>query len=1130
MRLFNTLTVSSAAIALMAATAVPGYAQEITSSIRGAVTDADGAPIAGATVRITDTRTNSTRTFTTNARGEVLAGGLTVGGPYIVTVTAEGFRGEQVEGIFTTLNADTRLSVNLDAVGGDITEDTIVVQASRDEIGTIAIGPSSSFNLETIESFPSLERDFRDIIRIDPRVSIDRSNDEVDRVSCLGANDRFNNVTLDGVRIGDPFGLNGTGFAGRNVSPVPLDSIREIAVEFAPFDVTYGQFTGCGINVITKGGTNEFSGSFFSVFNSDEFRGSTLEGDDITNDNFEEYNWGASLGGPIIEDKLFFFVAYEEERRSATPFDEGPIGGGFATELPFLTSEVAEEIAQITQDVYGIDNGGVARSLEERTRRILTRWDWIIDENHRAEFTYLRIRERNQEEEFINSTNFQYLNTFEEEGTESEFYSARLFSQWTENLSTDFRLSRFDYQDNQGPIGGGEAQSNSIPILQVGVQNPDNGRIGIVQASGPGIFRSANQLDVQTDQIRISADYNWGRHTFRFGYEWEQREVFNLFIVNATGTINFANIEDFRNGVVSQGFDTSPNADQVFAGDAAGFYGLGSFTGDPFDAAANYKFAINTLYFQDTIQATQNLELVLGVRYDFYRGDRPRTNDNFINRYGFPNNLSFDDLDIVLPRFGFTYDVPYDTFGRTQVRGGVGVFAGGDPTVWISNSFQNFGGAIGFGSSLGDGCQDSDFQAIDDNGNFKGLPNCVTDQQIEQANQVLSDTQSTDLDFEVPSVIRANIGFSHLTDFDGYAGGFFDNWSVNMDVIYSRFRNPADFVDLSFAVNPDQGLGGFTIDGRPIYEAVDPTLDGCNAEFRGPRKGFDNVTSECFGSRDDEIQLTNGEDFDTLSFSVAFAKDFDYRTPFVQAPGTLSVNTGYAFSDVESNRDNTSAQSTSNFNATSVFDYLNPEVGTSRFETTHNAVFTASFRTEFWENFPTTVAFFFQARSGRPYDYTFDGGFFSGFEAGSDNALLYVPAGLTDPNISPLSDPAALEALDRYISEEQCLDDNRGGTYERNSCRNDWFLDLDMRIQQEFPGFLNGHRTVLFVDFDNLPNMFSDEANILRRFNTSQVDLVDVGVDDQGRYIISGFNPDDSVNRVTSASVWRVQFGLRYSF
>ena len=197
----------------------------------------------------------------------------------------------------------------------------------------LAIGPGQSFGEETLENFPTITRDIRDFIRLDPRVSISRA-DEVDRISCLGGNDRANTFTIDGIPQSDAFGLNGNAFASRNSSPIPFDTIREVSVEFAPFDVQYGNFTGCAINAVTKSGQNQFHGTAFFTYTGSGLQGDEIDGQPLNFAPFDRYRWGATLGGPIIPDRLFFYAGYEETDLSDAQ-EDGIIGAGLANTLNF---------------------------------------------------------------------------------------------------------------------------------------------------------------------------------------------------------------------------------------------------------------------------------------------------------------------------------------------------------------------------------------------------------------------------------------------------------------------------------------------------------------------------------------------------------------------------------------------------------------------------------------------------------------------------------------------------------------------------------------------------------------------------------------------------------------------------
>ena len=1128
---FWNIGAATSVVAIAAATLTPAaYAQQTTSEIRGTVTDVAGAPISGVSVTIIDTRTEASRLVTTNENGDFAARSLTVGGPYSVAVSGPSLQPERIDGIEVSLGSATVLTFDLEA--GAPAADVIVVTATRANSAQLAVGPNASYNLETLESFPSVSRDIRDIIRFDPRVSLDRDN-EVDRISCLGGNDRSNTFTVDGVVQADTFGLNGTPFAARNTLPLPFDSISQTVVEFSPFDVEYGQFTGCNINVVTKSGTNDFHGSAFFNYAGSGLQGTKIRGESFEIEPYDDFNWGATIGGPILKDRLFFFAAYEETD-DADVQERGPQGGGFPNELDSLTVDQANEISNVLSSVYGIDTGGIARSLPQTSRRILTRGDWYINDAHRLEFTYQRLRESNVEEDDFGFPDFAFFNNFENEGTESQTYSARFFSQWTDNLSTELRASRADIKDIQAPVGGGEAlDDNPIPRIIVGVQN--DGILGAANA-GPGLFRSTNDLNTQIDQVKAKFDFIQGNHTFTGGYELNQLDVFNIFITDGTGTLTFQDVDALREGRLNTGArgPFGLNDGDLINNQTAGATGTFAFSGNPEDVAAVFSRSIHSVYFQDEWTPIDPLTVIMGLRYDWYEGDdTPLENQNFIARYGFTNANDFNDLNAFLPRVGFTYDSPFNFFGDTEFRGGVGVFTGGDPTVWFGNAYANSGNLIGSGSTASANCAPEEFDVVDDNGVFTGVPQCIIDAGVTQAQTSAADTQSTDPELKLATVIRSNLGFTTITDFGGPS--FFNDWRVDIDFIHSRFRNPYNFVDLSQTPNPDLGLNGFMVDGRPIYRAIDPTNDGCNATLIGtggtpPR--YQNVSASCFATgRDDEIQLTNSDGYSAYTISAILAKTFDFAV--TSNPGSVAVSLGYAYTNADNRRDATSSLSTGNFDDSSLFDRQNPTVSTASFETRHNVSIALNVEQEFVRDYPTRLGLFFGARSGRPFSYTFDGsGDFNDFSSGSDNASLYVPTGVNDPFISPDSDATAVASLDQFIAEDSCLSQFRGQTAPRNSCRNDWVLDMDMRFQQSLPmpGDFFEDRLTLFVDVDNLLNLIDSSANIFERKSSENNDLTDVAFDDQGRYVITGFNPDDDERVTTSSSVWALQFGLRYEF
>lgn len=1129
------LSTSAVTASMVMAMAPPAIAQSITSSVRGTVVDASGAPIEGARVTILDTRTNRSIELVSAGGGQFFAPNLEAGGPYLVTISSPSFQTQRVEDVRLNISETANLRFTLEPAAADAGEDDIIVVAARKTVSNLAIGPGSVFALELNEDLPSIARDIRDVIRVDPRVAIDGGNSN--SVSCLGANNRFNSFTVDGVRNADNFGLNASGFPNRNEFPLPFDAVRESSVEFAPFDVRYGQFTGCNINIITKSGTNEFHGSGFAVFNSASLTGRTIDGDNVQADDFRNFNWGATFGGPVIKDKLFFFVAYEQTRDSDVVSD-GPFDLNFADPQETISSADVLRI-QENLEARGFETGGIASNFQETSRRILTRWDWDITDNHRLAFTYQRQRESFIDEEDNGNTRFAFANNFEISGTNSEFYAARLYSDWTDNLSTELIFSRNDITDVQDPIGGGELQSgNPIPRIIVGVgqdldgdgeiENSEDGTV----VFGPGVFRTANDLVTQLDQVKARAIYRLGDHTLTGGYELDQLDVRNLFIVNATGTIVFPNIDALLAGQASPGDEASstqqPNDADVFGGESAAFFGNGPVNGNPADASAIFTRSIHSIYLQDEWRPIDNLTLLLGLRYDRYAASRgPRENPNFEARYGFPNTQGFGGLDILLPRIGVTYEQPNSLFGSTTYRLGAGVFSGGDPSVWFSNAYSNFGGGIGFGASTEAPCtaEDLNFGAT----GAITLPNCLVAQQDAEAQLFQGRTDATDPNFELPSVVRFNVGLSHRTDFGGAAGGFFDDWNVQLDFIQSNVRNAVRFIDLSLQ---QIGTGA---DGRPIFGNVDPLAPGCNATPIGVGQGFNNVAEACldsdFAAGNQAILLTNGGSGDVTSFSALFGKTFDYSAPLIRLPGSFRVNLGYAYTDAEDATDGTSAQSTSNFRSTAALDFNNIGVGTSGFERKHNITLATTLSQEFVQGLESTFSMFFQARSGRPLSYVFNDDPF-GPESGNDRALLYVPTGPNDPLVR-FGEDFDQEGFFEFV-QSSGLSQFAGGVAPRNAFRNSWFYDLDFRFAQELPSPTKGLKIKFTTDVENLLNLIDDGRNVLRQQGVRE-DIVDVSndVDENGdpvfvfeEFDANAANPFPALD----ASLWRVQFGLRLQF
>jgi outer membrane receptor for ferrienterochelin and colicin len=1099
---------------VLLAFSVASNAQETSTVVRGTVTGPDGAAAAGEAVSITDTRTGSVRRTTTNDSGAFTVRGLPVGGPYTIRVTSSQYQDAQITDVYTNLSAAASFTIPLGAASETI--DEIVVLASQVATADLAIGPGTSFSLEEIQAMPSSARQIRDIVRLDPRVTIERQGaNNGAGINCLGGSARSNAITIDGVIASDGFGLNdSSGTAGRFSFPVPYDTIASAAVEFAPLDVQYSQFTGCAVNIVTKPGSNEFHGSAFYLYNDQDLTGTRIGSRDVITDPFEDKTMGFDLSGPIIKDKLFFTVAYEKFDDVGTQ-NTGPTGAGFANEIGFIDVDTVNQIADVMRTSYGRDPGFIVRQLPFESESIFARLDWNINDQHRAELTYSDLSEENLDPDdccFSSFNGYTMSDNFEIEGIDRDTIGLRLYSNWTDNLSTLITYSFSDVIDKQGPLGGGE-QQNPNPKPRLVVQDGDGDAIF---TSGPGINRSANDLAYDVEQIKLSADYVLGDHTLTFGFERETREIYNLYIFDATGTIVFADIDD------------------LIAGQADSIAANGSYTQDPLDASATFGRDVDSFYLQDEWQVNDVFTVVAGVRWDEYKSsDDPNYNPNWEARYGFSNQSSFEGLDLVQPRIGFTWDLPTSSFGSTQLTAGFGVFGGGDPTVHFANSYQNFGGAIGNGQFGGfdndPPCTAADLDIFNGGSSWDGvMPNCVYEAAQNQALNNNGSAAALDPDYELPSNERWSIGIHHLMQ-SGVE--FFDGWEMRLDFIETKHKNAIDWVDLRLTPS-----GNIFPDGRQQFYEVDPLLEDCNATFAGIRQGFtgdDGIGGDCddVGNSNQDLLMTNGVEGSTTSVAFQMAKTFDFsdRT-------SLDVGIGYSYLDAVVGNPVTSFTAGSSYENTAKTNINDVELGPAFWASKHNIVLSARFKHYWSDNNATSVGFFFSRRSGRPYSWTYEDDTVEDLFGDSDdeeNILIYVPTGQSDPAYDWSEiDQEDVDAFFAFL-DSSGLNKYAGGIAPKNGFEGKWSSDLDIRISQEI-GLFGDHQLQLFLDIENALNLFGHNKNVRNYNRAGDVPeaLRTLELDDGSTdvYEVTDIFFENTNNIDTDDTVYRVQLGISYRF
>jgi len=1045
----------AAAVALSIGLSTAVMAQETSSSIKGSLVGPAGAPAAGTTVIITHVPTGARKTVQVNNAGQFSSQGLRVGGPYTVEFDSDKFDDKVISDVYLQLGEPLVLNLAL-------TDEADVerIQVTASQMGYDVFGqksPASTFNLEDLESAPSANRDLKDIVRVDPRISISESDGE-EAIICGGGNPRFSALTVDGVRMNDSFGLNQNGYPTVRM-PFSFDAIDQVTVELAPFDVQYGGFTACNINAVTKSGTNEVHGSAFYDYTSDSLMGDKVEDTDVDTGDFTEKRCGVNVGLPLIKDELFFFGAYEK-LEGAQIFSYGPLGNQ-------VSQQDIDRIREIASRVYDYDIGGTPGSMPVEDEKVLVKLDWNINDAHRASLVYnyndgFRI---DQSDDY--STALSLDSHFYEVGAKLNSTVASLYSDWTDDFSTEVRLGRIKLTNRQNSLDA-DSGFGEIRIDRVN---------GADVFFGPDDSRQSNEMDWNSTTAKFAGTYYLDNHTITFGYEYEELEAFNLFMQHTIGEYRFETIDDFEAGL----------ADDIYYNNSAG-------TNNPQDAAQRFSYETNTLYVQDE-WILDDLTLLFGLRYDKYSSDdKPKRNEVFAQRYGYDNTSTFDGIDLLQPRFGFNYTLN----DNMEVRGGVGLYSGGNPNVWLSNSFSNDG-------ITNIDTYRSDFELFDENGNTVPLVNGgrliysplqemfdeVADADPSLGNE--PSTNAVDPDFEIPSEWKFNLGFTWVTDSD---------YVFQADILHNKKQDSAQIINVGW----DTENVTFAADGRPIYDYIQVgTNDDGDAVFRNFRKS--------------DLVFTNArEDGKSTTISFAVQKEYDFG---------LDASFGYAYNRSEDVTPMASSVAFSNFTNFASSDPLNPGIATSNYEVPHRFTFNLRYSTEIVDGYKTSFSLFGSRQQGRPFSYTFDGITIGDAQFRTNNALLYIPE-VDDPNVT-YAEGFDLGAFNSFIDEGGFA---RGEILERNSENAEWYSRVDFRIDQQLPGFMKGHRASAYFILKNVGNFLNDDWGVRKIGPFVSAPVLDASLNSDGTYTYNEFFEGNTNQNgfFNEQSLWQIRVGVKYSF
>jgi outer membrane receptor protein involved in Fe transport len=1062
-RLFLLLSLAIMALAPLA------QAQITNGNLAGVVT-ADGSALPGVTIEAVHVPTGTRYSDVTGGDGRFNIPNARAGGPYTVTANLEGFKTSTVNGVQVSLGATAEVPI---ALALATVSETITVTADVDPIiNPNRTGSTSEVGEEQIQNLPTVNRSLQDFARTNPYFRVDPTDVTSTRVNVAGRNNRYNSIQIDGAVNNDLFGLADTGTPGgqTDAQPISLDAIQELQLVVSPYDVRQGGFTGGGINAITRSGTNDWSGSVFG-----SSRNESLIGDgpaDRPYTKFDQDQYGGRVGGPIMRDKLFFFVSGEINRRSA-PTGVFPNDPNYPANLKTNLVKVSD----LLKARYNYDPGTLDDiNAQTDSDTLFGRLD-LNAGNHQLTLRHNYVDAGRDVLGTRTTTRFTFPTTNYNQADETNSTVAQLNSVFTANAYNEARIGYQTVRDQRAvPVAvssieiGGAAQNATI-------------------AAGTERFSGANALDQNV--LELTDDFTWvrGSHTVVMGTHNEFFEFVNLFQSDAFGAYFFGSATP-----LPQGTTAIDSAVAAFEANRPTEYRITYATGNDPLRPTSFEAAQLGFYVNDSWRVNNSLTLSLGLRADMPRyQDSPSANPIVAAALpGFRTDVTPSEDPVISPRVGFNWNLG----GNQQVRGGIGIFAGRTPFVWVSNAYAGTGvEQITLTCLASAGCAvpayNPDPAAQPRNVGTPGAPGTLTVDLI-------------DPDFEFPRVLRATLGYDREL-FWGVRG--------SAEAVYSKTQADVFYYNVN-----NRQVGTNPVDGRPTYAKVDATQIA------------------------DAYLLSNTDRGRDLTATLQLQRP--YRNG-------LTIGAGYAWQDAKSAFDATSSRAVSNWRFRHTKgDIFEDDISNSAFEIEQrlNANMSYDFRTgPLSHNF----GLYYNMQAGRPFSMLL------GNDANNDrnnsNDLLYIPATsqnvvyqfangqstrtLTLPDGTSRTETAS--EIFREFMGRFGVQAPGGRITDRYEFQEPWNRQLDFHYELGFTAF--GVETGLTFDVLNALNLINSDYGTVRSIANQNIAIASytTAVNAQGQTVITyresangRWNADSLFTTGTNdiRSRWQGRVGLRVSF
>ncbi|MEO7048314.1 MAG: carboxypeptidase regulatory-like domain-containing protein [Ferruginibacter sp.] len=1079
--------------------AVFSYAQETTSVLNGLITTDKGAPLPGATIVVKHEPTGTVTTGQSNGKGLFVMPNLKPGGPYTITISFAGFTTQTLSNQNLLLGSNADLDVNMNLNTQSLKE--VVVASSRKIAGGLNVGRAQ------LNTLPTLGRSLGDFTRLTPQ-----SNNN----SFAGSNFRYNNLTVDGAINNDAIGFSnsfggqsgggqsGAAGSGTRTNPYSLDVIQEVQVQLAPYDVKLGNFTGGSVNAVTKSGTNDFHGSVYSYGRNQSLVGKSIDGlKTKIGSDFYDYQYGATLSGPIIKNKAFFIVNFEQTRRQEPTFyNAGDPGAA-------ISIADAQAIQTQLKNKYGYDVGSYDKyKIFTNSDKLFARLDFNLNSKNSLTLRAIYTSGLGNNLERT-TTNFQFSSTDFTQHTKNLNLVAELKTKLSDQLSNQFNISYInvhEFRDFPGVLS---------PFMDIGS--------GAIWA---GTWREASIYNMKQSTVEISDNVTLskGINKFTFGTHNELYDLTYGFINSWNGRWEYSSVLNFladKPSRIRGAFTTDPK----LPNDRNAIYN---------NPPNPFKVALLSAYAQDEISPSRNFKITPGIRIDYSAvGDQPVTDPslNTIANYNSPTptytNTPYAQLTnkwlgkaTLSPRLGFNWDIKGDK--SVVLRGGTGIFVGRMPFAWLGYAYTLNGTTYG----------NIDYKP---SGTVPLAINPLTlkDTVTKYAGAGASSTREIDIidnNFKLPTVWRSNVAVDIK---------FGNGYKLTLDALYTKTLYDVKFQQINIKDSVQYYTSGPT--QSPVYVGGKLYAPYSNVYLlTNTKEGYRyNITAQ-LSKTTNNIKV--GSHLLNMNWSAAYT---------------------YGVSKDNSNGIRNSFQS--NYEVNPAISPNSSTLSYSNFDMRNRVVATIGGNFAWNERNTTSLNFFYSGQSGNPYSVIYASGGAPFGNAANAN-LPYIPKNQSDINLVTKGTYTAAQQwtdLNNFIEGDKYLRTRRGQYAERNALHTPWNNELDMKIMHEFVLSKTNRSHTLQVSLDvfNVLNLINNDwgrITFVTNVNNYTVNMLTFAADPNNTNpalittanptgIVpigkpsSGYQPAFTFNKPTGVngqyytvdpinSRWQAQVGVKYNF